>query len=224
MNITVNKKSINAVLNDRNISNEIINTFNEIIDSELEKENPDFDVIDECANAINEIYSSENIIPAIRLINTKKQVMKYCRHKAHNNNAVKAVVAASLVLIISSATVLNASPALAENVKSFFETVISTLQNISDDTDNQNSEVISIYATFPKGTKEKVSSIDDVDVNKIKITAVTDNGEFDVSPDKCKIIKKIEHTDKGNVVLVAISYEGCACSVAFELEGWIWNL
>ena len=218
MNITVNQKSITAVFNDNKVNNELLITFNAIIDDELEKENPDFDIIDECAEAINEIYNEQNIVPAIRLMLTKKQVMKYCKHKAHGNNTMKTIVAACMVLIIGGATAYNTSPAFAQNVKSFFATVISTLQNASEDTQNDNSNVLSIYASLPDTAKRTVRGVDDVDISQIKISAVTNDAEYSVSPSKCKITKTIEHTDKGSFVVVAISYEGCACTIAFELE------
>lgn len=219
MNITVNQKSITAVFNDNKVNNELLITFNAIIDEELEKENPDFDIIDECAEAINEIYNEQNIVPAIKLMLTKKQVMKYCKHKAHGNNTMKTIVAACMVLIIGGATAYNTSPAFAQNVKSFFATVISTLQNASEDTQNDNSKVLSIYASLPDTAKRTVRGVDDVDISQIKITAVTNDAEYSVSPSKCKITKTIEHTDKGSFVVVAISYEGCACTIAFEMEG-----
>lgn len=218
MNITVNQKSITAVFNDNKVNNELLITFNAIIDEELKRENPDFDIIDECAEAINEIYNEQNIVPAIRLMLTKKQVMKYCRHKAHGNNTMKTIVAACMVLIIGGATAYNTSPAFAQNVKSFFATVISTLQNASEDTQNDNSKVLSIYASLPDASKRTVRGVDDVDISQIKITAVTNDTEYSVSPSKCKITKTVEHTDKGSFVVVAISYEGCACTIAFELE------
>lgn len=218
MNITVNQKSITAVFNDDKVNNELLITFNAIIDEELEKENPDFDIIDECAEAINEIYNEQNIVPAIKLMLTKKQVMKYCKHKAHGNNTMKTIVAACMVMIIGGATAYNTSPAFAQNVKSFFATVISTLQNASEDTQNDNSKVLSIYASLPDASKRTVRGVDDVDISQIKITAVTNEAEYSVSPSKCKFTKTIEHTDKGSFVVVAISYEGCACTIAFELE------
>ena len=219
VNITVNQKSITAVFNDNKVNNELLITFNAIIDEELKKENPDFDIIDECANAINEIHNEQSIVPAVRLILTKKQVMKYCRHRAHSNNTMKTIVAACMVLIIAGATAYNTSPAFAQNVKSFFATVISTLQNASADTQNDNSKVLSIYASLPDTAKKVVRSVDDVDVSQIKIIAVTSDAEYSVSPSKCKITKTIEHTDKGSFVVVAVSYEGCACTIAFEMEG-----
>lgn len=220
MNITVNQKTISAVLNDSKTNNELVATFNEIIDVELQKDNPDFDIIDECAEAINEIYASENTLLALKLMLTKKQVMKYCKHKAHNNNTMKAVVAACMVMIIGGVTVFNASPALAENVKSFFATIVSTLQIASDETDNGNENISSIYATLPEDTPLSVSSIDDVDLTKLTVTAVYDDAsENNVEIKNCSITKTIEHTDQGSFVVVAISYDGCACSIAFELEG-----
>lgn len=219
VNITVNQKSITAVFNDNKVNNELLNSFNAIIDEELEKENPNFDIIDECAEAINEIYNEQNIVPAIKLMITKKQVMKYCKHKAHSNKTMKAVVAACMILVIGGVTAFNASPALAENVKSLFETIFSTLQNASDNTENGNSKTLSIYASFTDTTKKTVSGIDDIDLNQIKITAVTNDGTYNVSPSKCKITKTVEHTDKGDFVIIVISYDGCACSIAFEMKG-----
>lgn len=220
MNITVNKSTVRTLLNDEVSNREIIDFLNEIIDTEIEKDEPDCDLIDDCINAIDEIQLNSNLQPTLRLVLTKKQVLNYCRHHSKNNNAVKAVVAACMVIIISGVTVLNTSPALAEEVKSFFATVISALQTASEETENGNKAISSIYATMPDDTPLKVSSIDEVDISKIKVTAVYDDAsEHDVEIKNCSVTKTTEHTDKGSFVLVTISYDGCACTIAFELEG-----
>ncbi|MGN1124245.1 MAG: hypothetical protein ACI4RR_07870 [Eubacterium sp.] len=221
MEITVNKKAISTLLNDELSINEIIDFLNEIIDNEIEKEIPDCDLIDDCINAIDDIQNQSNIKPFVRLVLTKNQVMKYCRRHGKNNNTIKAIVAACLIMVISGATVLNASPALAENVKSFFETVISTLQDISARTESEDyGNISSIYASYLEGSNLIVNSIDDIDETKFNVTAVySDSTTKSIPISECAISKTLEHTDKGSYVLVAISYNGCACSIAFEVRG-----
>lgn len=221
MEFTVTEKSIKSLLNDKKQNEEIIRFLNQIIDEEIEKDSPDCDLIDECIDAIDEIQTEENSQPALRLVLTKKQVMKYCRRHTQNNNAVKSVVAAALVLIMGGTAVFNASPALAETVKSFFETIVSTLQELSAETkSDEDSDISSIYASLDKNSNLIITDIDDIDEAKLTVTAVYSDGtERNVPISKCKISKTLEHTDEGSYVLVAISYDGCACSIAFEVRG-----
>lgn len=218
MNITVNEKTICSVFNDSQSKKEIVDFLNEIIDNEIEKENPDCDLIDECINALDKFQSGDSTQPLLHLLLTKKQVLKYCKSRSKNNNALKAVIAAGLVLIMSGATVFTASPALAQNVKSFFETVISTMLDLSDDTENETPDNIgSIYASYSGA--EKVKSPDDIKIDKIKVFAVShDNSEQEIPVSKCKVKKVVNRTESKSFVIVAVSYNGCACSIAIELE------
>jgi len=220
MNITVNKNILTSLLDNEISNKEIIDFLNEMIDNEIENENPDCDLIDDCINAIDEIQSDNNIHPVLKLVLTKKQVLNYCKRHSRNNHAVKAVIAACMVLIIAGVSAYNASPAFAENVKSLFETVVTALRFTSSETENGNETISSIYATLPDDTQHTVSSIDEVDLSKIKVTAVyNDASERDVEWSDCKVTKTVEHTDQGSFVLVVISYDGCACTIAFEMEG-----
>lgn len=221
MEFTVTEKSILSLLNDKKQNKEIIRFLNQIIDEEIEKDSPDCDLIDECIDAIDEIQAEENSQPALRLVLTKKQVMKYCRRHTQNSNTVKSVIAAALVLIMGGTAVFNASPALAETVKSFFETIVSTLQELSAETkSDEDSDISSIHASLDENSNLIITDIDDIDEEKLIVTAVySDKTERNIPISKCKISKTLEHTDEGSYVLVAISYDGCACSIAFEVRG-----
>ncbi len=217
MDLTVNSRIITDIFNDEKSFDEIIDFLNEIIDAELEKENPDCDLIDDCINAIDEIQNEMNIYPALRLVSSKKRVMAYCRNKSKNSPALRAVIAACLVMIMSGAVALNASQALAENVKEFFETIISTVFDSADDTEN-DMEISSIYASY-KGNTDNINDENDIDKNEFEITAILSDGSEKKIPIKsCKVDKTLKHTKNGDFVFVSISYKGSACTMAFEIK------
>lgn len=217
MDLTVNSRIITDIFNDEKSFDEIIDFLNEIIDAELEKENPDCDLIDDCINAIDEIQNEMNIYPALRLVSSKKRVMAYCQNKSKKSPALRAVIAACLVMIMSGAVALNASPALAENVKEFFETIISTVFDSADDTENDMA-ISSIYASY-KGNTDNINDENDIDKNEFEITAILSDGSEKKIPIKsCKVDKTLKHTKNGDFVFVSISYKGSACTMAFEIK------
>ena len=217
MDFTVNSRIITDIFNDEKSFEEIIGFLNEIIDAELEKENPDCDLIDDCINAVDEIQNEMNIYPALKLVASKKRVMAYCRNKSKISPALKAVIAACLVMIMSGAVAMNVSPAFAEGVKEFFETIVSTVFDSSNDTEN-DTNISSIYASYG-GNVNNIKSENDIDENKFEITAVhADGSEEKVSIKSCKVDKSLEHTENGECVFVSISYKGSACTMAFEIK------
>ena len=217
----MNKTILDTILDDEKSGSELIALLNEVIDSELEKESPNCDLIDECINAIDEMNLSFNIFPALKLALTKKQVISYCRKQTMRNSALKPVIAACLALFISGAVAINTSPALAENIKNFFETIVAAVFEMADETGTGDdyTELSSIYATLPENYNPTVRGAENVDLSELRVYAVyNDNTEFEIDASKCMITKTVEHTDQGNFVLVVISYEGCSCSMAFQME------
>lgn len=218
MDLAVNSRIITDIFNDEKSFEEIIDFLNEIIDTELEKENPDCDLIDDCINAIDEMQSEMNIYPALKLVASKKRVMAYCKNKSKKSPALKAVIAACLVMIMSGAVALNASPALAENVKEFFETIVSTVFDSANGT-KDDINISSIYASYGANA-DNIKSENDIDENKFEVTAVLKNGSEKKIPIKdCKVDKSLERTKNGDYVFVSISYKGSACTMAFEIRG-----
>lgn len=220
MDFTVNKIILELLLDDEKENKDITSFLNEIIDSELEKNSPDCDLIDECISIIDKIQSQNNIYPLLSLVLTKKQVLKYCKKSVYGYKTVKAIAAACLVMLISTGTVFYAQPALAENVKSFFETVISTLQDMSEKSvSDEESEIISIYVVFQENGRKTVASPEDIDISKITVTAVyNDSTEKNIDISQCTVQTKQEKILSKNYIVVYISYDGCACSMAFEIK------
>ncbi|MFR5875401.1 MAG: hypothetical protein ACLUFN_02815 [Eubacterium sp.] len=221
MDFTINEKTLCNLLNDELYSNEIVSFLNSVIDEELEKDDMDCDFIDECINAIDEITEYYNSAPAIRLMLTEKRVMSYCKKHSRNNGAVRAVIAACLVMVIGGTALFHTSPAVAKSSKEFFEVVISSLQQMADITDSNDSTISSIYASFPENTVFKAKDIDSIDLSEIKITAIyNDNSTKEIPISDCKITKSIEKDENNkSVALVVIAYNGCACSVVYQIEG-----
>lgn len=221
MGFTINEKTLCNLFNDALYNNEMVDFLNSVIDEELDKESMDCDLIDECINAIDEITQTENSLPALRLMLTEKKMMSYCKKHSRNNGAARAVIAACLVMVIGGAVLFNTSPAIAESSKEFFETVVSALQQMSDGTDRGDSTISSIYASFPDETVFIAEDIDSIDLSAVKITAVyNDNSTEEIPIDDCRISKTLETDDNDRrVALVVIAYNGCACSVVYQIEG-----
>lgn len=132
MDITVNKRIITSIFDDEKSINEILDFLNQVIEEEIEKENPDCDLIDCCVDTAQEIQNELSTAPLLKLMVSKKQLLNYCKKHSGKNNTLKAVIAAGLVVIIGGATAVSTSPALARSVKSFFESIVST-----DDSDEK---------------------------------------------------------------------------------------
>lgn len=224
MNITVTEKSISSIYNDKLFKAELTEYLNEAIDTELEKgDDMDTDLIDECINVLDKLQSEENITPALRLLLTEKQVLKYCRKDAGtaNKNHAKAAVAACLIVILSGAALLNANPAFAQQAKDLFSNIISALGIAAEQSEtNENSEISSIYAIFPADETFSAKRERDIDLSGITIKAVYENGSEKTIPlKKCTVTKTEKFDGNNNSILVVVAYEGCAFSVIYTIEG-----
>lgn len=220
MELTVNKSILSSLLNDEAEYSEIIAFLNEIIDDEIEKDNPDCDLIDDCVNAIEALEAERNPQPFVRLVLTEKQVVHYCKRHSRSSSAVKSVIAAGIVLVLGTAVMLNTTPAIAENVKALFEVIASALLDVSSDTEVGYDDLSSIYASLSEDSNLIVNDIDDIDVSKISVTAVyNDASERKIDISDCTVRKDLKQTANGEFIVVTISYNGCACSMAFEIKG-----
>ena len=219
MEITVNKTILQNIYNDKSFYSEIYNLLNSIIDEELEKEEPDCDLIDECISALDDIQKSQSSASAIRLVLTKKEVMRYCKQHSKSKTVQKTVAAAVLIILLgSSIAVLNA-PAIAESAQNFFESIAGILFEKADETDENDDKISSIYATFPEGTAFKTKNKNDITLENVVITAVYSDGKTKEIPlSDCQISKTEEKDGESSYILVVISYNGCACSVVYETE------
>ncbi len=220
MNISVNETTLKEIYNDKNYYSEIYSLLNSVIDEELEKDEPDCDLIDDCISIIDSIQKNDNPASALHLVLTKKEVMRYCKQHSENKTVQKTIAAAALLVIIGSSVAFASSPELVKSAQNFFDSVSSFLFEKADETETQNDdEISSIYATFPEGTKFKVKNENEINLQNVVITAVySSSATKDIPLSDCKITKTAENNEEGNYILVVISYNGCACSVVYEVE------
>lgn len=219
MNLTVTAKQINEITNEKQFKEELCEFLNFVIDEEIDKgDNMNTELIDGCIDALDELQS-ENTAPALKILLTEKDILKYCRKAAKTNGTsrARAAVAACLIVILSGAAVLNANPALAQQTKDFFSKIIYELGITAGNSIGADDENISsIYAVFPEDMQFTVESENDISLDDIKIYAVyKSNAEKEVDIDDCTV-KTVR--EKSNISVI-IAYRGCAVSLTYTIEG-----
>ena len=124
MTVTVNRDILLHPDFSQDLNEILCNYLNALIDEELEKENADFDFIDECADAINSIRNGfvDAVIP---VISRKDFMAKLGIRTVHFSKAFAAVIAAALMLvaangIIASATDYNIIEEVSKKIVEFF--------------------------------------------------------------------------------------------------------
>ncbi len=213
MSITVNEKTLFAVLTESQGKNEMIALLNEIIDEELEKEEMNTALVDECVQAIIDLESEGDI----KALCTYQELVQYCHSEAFKKRIRlrRAVIIAAAAAILTSGA-LSVSPALAEQARSFIGSVIASLGIAAEESDEKNGEIVSIYAEPIGSINYTVKSEDEINAEAFRIFAVDkDNNEKEISVSKCKTT--IKRPD-GSHIMIIYSYEGCACSVIYNLE------
>ncbi|MDD6728415.1 MAG: hypothetical protein PUE08_04245 [Eubacteriales bacterium] len=217
MNITVSKEIIDYVCNDDLFSAELEKYLNAVIDEEIDKgDDMDTDLIDDCVNILDELENG-GISSAVQFITNENKVIRFCR-KGTSSTRIRfqRAVAAIAILAVGSAALYNASPALAQQAKDFFSYVAEALGIAADRTENENSQIKSLYGELSDDIDLTVRNENDIDLSKINVIAVYDDGSQKEIPIKnCEITT----TQESEKVILIISYDGCAFSIAFEIRG-----
>ncbi len=210
MMITVNHNTV-AYLSDGNtLYREMIDYLNSVIEKEFEKDNINCDLIDECVNAVEELQ---------RELENKKNSDNVIKKRIKLTPKTRAVIAAALAVAIGLNVLYHTSPAFADSVKDLFSSIISTLQVGAKETQRLEN-LSSIYAIAPDGNKIKVTSETDIDVRDFIVIAVYQDGTKNEVPIKdCKFEKTVAFEGNTKYLLISISYGGCSCAVAYEMEG-----
>ncbi|MBQ9228350.1 MAG: hypothetical protein IJ168_05900 [Eubacterium sp.] len=208
MTLTVNREAVLTVLDEAQLHREIAAYLEEVMGTELAKEAPDCDLIDECVAVLEALQSNGEAAPMLRLRVTKPQLTAYCRRHSKRGAVQKGVIAAALALVISGTAAFYTVPAFAGSVRTLFERVVYSLTTAVADTE-EDGEVVSIYATVPENG----------DVRNAAVTAVLRDGSEQAVPlNDCRITQTTEEADGERYVLTVIAYKGCACSLITEAE------
>ena len=213
MSIAVNEKTLFALLTEANGKSEMLALLNEIIDEELEKEEMNTALVDECVQAIIDLESGGEI----EALCSYQELIRYCHSNAFKKRIRlrRAVIIAAAAAIAASAAV-SASPALAEQARSFFNSLIVSLGIAADETETGDSEIVSIYAELGGNIDLTVKSEDEINPEDACIVGVLkNNSEKPIPLSECRITK--EYPDSSHIMVI-YSYEGCACSIIYTVE------
>lgn len=219
MNLTVTAKQINEITNEKQFKEELFRFLNEIIDEEIAKgDDMNTELIDECIDALDELQA-QGTQKALKIVLSQKDIIKYCKKsaKVHSSKNAKAAVAACLVMLLGSAALFSADPALAQQTKDFFSNIISALSIAAEQSETDDeTDIQSIYAVFPEDTSFTVKTESDINIKDIKIYAVyKNNSEKEISISDCTVTQIRDDLK----ISVIIAYGGSSVSITYTLEG-----
>lgn len=220
MNITVSKETVNRVYTE-DLAAEISGYLNGVIDEELEKEDCNTDLIDACIDALS-VMQSKELYPALRVMLRDKDIIRYCQRKARQSGHAgrRAVAACLIVAVCASAALLGTDTAFARQIKDVFGKIIEALNITADSSDpGTDSQISSIYATFPPDYSFTAETKKDIDLNGITVYAVyKDGSEYAVPLSECTVNITENKEENADTAIVAIAYKGCAFSVIYTIE------
>lgn len=212
MNITVNEKSIAYVLNNQINKKELSDYLNSIIDKEIEKENPDTRLLDECTELLFALETGNMPdLPGADIM------LGICiKSLSKGGGRAKKIAAAIIVFLFASGALLQTNPAIAQQTREWLNQIAYALGIAANTTDTGRSEIVSIYAEPKEDASFRVKSEEDINPEDVSIYAVDKyNFEKHIPVSECTLNK--ERIDSAHIMLT-YSYEGCACSIIYELE------
>ena len=212
MNITVNQKSIANVLDEQRCNNDIRYYLNKIIDNEIEKENPDTELLDSCTELLFELETG-----TVTSFESAEAILGICQKSVAKNSRTKRQIAAAImIMLVASGALLQTNPAIAEQTGELFSRIVHVLGIAADDTDTGKNDIVSIYAKPKEDVSFTVQDENDINPENVSIYAVDKyDCEKQIPLSDCKV--NTERIDS-NHITVTYSYEGCACSILYTLE------
>lgn len=223
-NIVINKKILEEIYDDQSFKNEISELLNSLIDEEMEKENPNFDLIDECVSALIEIQSGiySTAIPFI------------AKNKFRNEEKKRKI----LSIFFACAVIFSLSfgvMAINHTIEKRKEEEKTTTQVTTEDntfsttvnaTEQQTTErsviaqPISLNLSFSDTFKSEYKSASDFSLNGITVKVkYSDGTEKNIDINNCKIIKNDNFGIDSVVEKVTVEYEGLTDSFYVTFSG-----
>ena len=188
MTVTVNREVFLHPDFMQDISETLCNYLNSLIDAELEKEDADFDFIDECASAINAIR--EGFVDAVLPVISRKEFMAKLGIKTNRvSKAFAAVIAAAIMLVagnsaIAAATDYNIIEEVAQKIADFIsnsEEETTLPPQTEPTTESTQTTVLQkkeedITIEFEEGFKTEYNVGEQLNTNGLKVYLLYDDG------------------------------------------------
>lgn len=221
MTVTVNREVFIHPDFMQDISETLCDYLNALIDAELEKEDADFDFIDECASAINAIR--EGFVDAVLPVISRKEFMAKLGIKTNRvSKAFAAVIAAAIMLVagnsaIAAATDYNIIEEVAQKIADFIsnseeETTLPpqtepTTKPTQTTVLHQKEEDITIE--FEEGFKTEYNVSEQLNTNGLKVYLLYDDGsKKELEAENYKITASPSFGKAAGYETVTVSYGG----------------
>ena len=214
MNITVNEQIVKAIYDNRSYTDEITAFLNEIIDAEIEKDEINIELIDDCTDLLYELqFGDEPDTDSVsKLLHIYKTQINRTKRK-------RQIAAAIMIMLVASGALLQTNPVIAQQTKDLFNQIAYVL-GISAENSENGENIKSLYANFDSKPATNVKSENDIDLTHMQIIAVADDGkEFEVPLSDCEVTKTPTEDEGKQKIIVTVAYKGAAFSVTYTIEG-----
>lgn len=221
MTVTVNREVFLHPDFRQDISETLCDYLNSLIDAELEKEEADFDFIDECASAIN--YIREGFVEAVvPVISRKEFLAKLGLGTVKISKAFAAAIAAAIMLVAGNSAIAAATDynIIEEVVQKITEIISKTEEEttpapVTENTATQapttarQKKEESIAVEFGESFKTEYNVGEAFDTQGIKIYLIYDDGsKKELEARSCKITASPSFGKAAGYETVTVSYGG----------------
>ena len=214
MNITVNEQIVKAIYDNHSYTDEITAFLNEIIDAEIEKDEMNTELMDECTDLLYELQFGEE--PDTDSVNKLLHIYKT---QINRTKRKRQIAAAIMIMLVASGALLQTNPVIAEQTRDMFSRIAYSLGITAEQSENGES-IQSLYASFDSKPVTNVKSEDDIDLTQMQIIAVGEDGkEFEVPLSDCEVIKTPTEDEEHQKIIVTVAYKGAAFSITYTIEG-----
>lgn len=175
MTVKFNKHIYNDLINDSDFINETESFLNALIDDELEKDNPDFDFIDECIDTIDSIRNTDN---TIEFILSKKVFMNKIIHKKRYPVLIGTVSAAAAIALVICGMQIGHSEEIMTKISELTRNIpfFSTVEPVTE------RSVVSIRCSFSSEFKDEYVEGEPFDKSGIGVIAEYSDGTTENIP------------------------------------------
>ena len=224
MSLKINQSIIQEILSEKGFFDELEEYLNGVIDSELEKSESEMDteLIDECLRIlacveegdfsfIDEAFENEKIIK----FETKEQ-----KTTKRTVIRLRRIIAVAAILMIAGTITMQAFPAVADQVKSYFMEVFEDLFGTAEesyvgDTDTVELEVEPLMLPT-------IDDVSEANLEGVTIYAVAADGSSkEVSLSDCNVGETKIRTDEDGerYASVLVSYDGASVELKYYFNG-----
>ncbi len=176
-----NSNIYNEIINDSGFIDEAEAFLNALIDDELEKENPDFDFIDECIDAIDSIRNREQ---SAETLLSKKEFLIKITGKKNYKPFIGFVAAAATIAIVFGGMQMGQN----EQIKTIVSELSQHLPFINPVEHTTAKSIVSIRCSFGSEFKDEYIEGEPIDKSGIGVIAEYSDGTTENIPlSECNI-------------------------------------